>query len=150
MPTSATTPITLQIAVAPCSLGLVLVARGGAGLVAALLGDDAVALRDDLAARYPDAPLVDGDATTRALAARSPGAPVGGGGATPGAPAARAPAVVGRRADAFEEPLALRGTSFQRRVWQALREIRGGTTPTYGELARRIGTPDAVRAVGTA
>ena len=42
------------------------------------------------------------------------------------------------------------GTPFQREVWRALREIPCGTTISYGELARRIGRPDAVRAVGLA
>lgn len=42
------------------------------------------------------------------------------------------------------------GTPFQRRVWEALRAIRVGTTSTYGELARAIGSPTASRAVGAA
>ena len=42
------------------------------------------------------------------------------------------------------------GTPFQREVWRALREIRCGTTQSYGELARRIRHPNAVRAVGLA
>ena len=42
------------------------------------------------------------------------------------------------------------GTSFQRRVWSALREIPVGTTISYAELARRIGQPAAFRAVGLA
>jgi methylated-DNA-[protein]-cysteine S-methyltransferase len=50
----------------------------------------------------------------------------------------------------FTLPLAADGTDFQRRVWTALREIPVGTTITYGELARRIGQPAAVRAVGLA
>ena len=47
-------------------------------------------------------------------------------------------------------PVQTNGTSFQREVWKALREIPCGTTTSYGELARRIGRPDAVRAVGLA
>ena len=42
------------------------------------------------------------------------------------------------------------GTAFQRDVWQALRDIRPGKTLSYAELARRIGRPRAVRAVGLA
>ncbi len=42
------------------------------------------------------------------------------------------------------------GTPFQRRVWTALRDIRAGTTTSYGALAQRIGTPNAIRAVGAA
>lgn len=55
----------------------------------------------------------------------------------------------GERQD-FSVPLDLRGTAFQRAVWQALREIPFGETRTYGELARRLGSPDATRAVGAA
>src|SRR5690349_14544602 len=47
-------------------------------------------------------------------------------------------------------PVAKVGTTFQRDVWAALREIRCGTTISYSELARRIGKPSAVRAVGLA
>jgi AraC family transcriptional regulator of adaptative response/methylated-DNA-[protein]-cysteine methyltransferase len=47
-------------------------------------------------------------------------------------------------------PLDLQGTAFQQRVWNALRDIPAGETRTYGEIARKIGAPDAVRAVGTA
>jgi AraC family transcriptional regulator, regulatory protein of adaptative response / methylated-DNA-[protein]-cysteine methyltransferase len=46
--------------------------------------------------------------------------------------------------------LDLRGTTFQQRVWQALREIPAGTTATYTEVASRIGAPRAVRAVAHA
>ena len=44
----------------------------------------------------------------------------------------------------------LGGTPFQREVWAALRAIPAGTTTTYGELAKRVGRPRAVRAVGSA
>ena len=47
-------------------------------------------------------------------------------------------------------PTKTNGTAFQRQVWQALREIPCGTTISYGELAKRIGRPKAVRAVGLA
>jgi len=47
-------------------------------------------------------------------------------------------------------PVELNGTSFQKRVWQALRHIPPGSTISYAELARRIGEPHAVRAVGAA
>jgi len=50
----------------------------------------------------------------------------------------------------FDLPLALRGTDFQRRVWGALRAVGFGQTISYSELARRIGAPSAVRAVGAA
>jgi methylated-DNA-[protein]-cysteine S-methyltransferase len=50
----------------------------------------------------------------------------------------------------FDVPLALTGTPFQRRVWQALQRIPYGETTTYAELARRVGRPSASRAVGLA
>jgi methylated-DNA-[protein]-cysteine S-methyltransferase len=50
----------------------------------------------------------------------------------------------------FDVPLNAVGTDFQRRVWAALLEIPYGETISYGELARRIGNPNASRAVGLA
>jgi methylated-DNA-[protein]-cysteine S-methyltransferase len=50
----------------------------------------------------------------------------------------------------FELPLAPRGSEFQQRVWAALQEIPYGGTESYGELAERIGSPGAARAVGLA
>jgi methylated-DNA-[protein]-cysteine S-methyltransferase len=47
-------------------------------------------------------------------------------------------------------PVATAGTSFQRAVWSALRDIPSGTTTTYGELAARVGRPTACRAAGAA
>lgn len=51
---------------------------------------------------------------------------------------------------AFDIPFDLQGTAFQRAVWKALLEIAAGTTKTYGDIAREIGQPVAVRAVGAA
>lgn len=51
---------------------------------------------------------------------------------------------------AFDLPLAPSGTPFQRDVWNALLDIPYGETRSYGEVARRIGRPKAVRAVGAA
>ncbi len=50
----------------------------------------------------------------------------------------------------FDLPLAPEGTQFQRLVWNALTKLRFGETSTYAQLARRIGNPNAVRAVGAA
>ena len=50
----------------------------------------------------------------------------------------------------FDVSLALHGNDFEQRVWSALREIPYGETTSYGEIARRIGSPDAARAVGLA
>lgn len=56
----------------------------------------------------------------------------------------------GGRLRAFQVPLAPRGTAFQQSVWRNLRDIPYGETISYGELARRVGDPRAVRAVGAA
>ncbi|HYL20051.1 MAG TPA: methylated-DNA--[protein]-cysteine S-methyltransferase [Burkholderiales bacterium] len=50
----------------------------------------------------------------------------------------------------FDLPLAPSGTPFQRGVWRALEIIPSGTTTTYGELARSLGAPESIRAVGAA
>jgi AraC family transcriptional regulator, regulatory protein of adaptative response / methylated-DNA-[protein]-cysteine methyltransferase len=47
-------------------------------------------------------------------------------------------------------PLDVRGTAFQQRVWQALRQIPAGATASYTDIARRIGSPTSVRAVAQA
>ena len=50
----------------------------------------------------------------------------------------------------FDLALAPKGTEFQRAVWRQLQEIPYGETISYGELARRVGNPNAARAVGSA
>ena len=52
--------------------------------------------------------------------------------------------------EAFDLPLAPEGTPFQQKVWRELGSIPFGTTISYGEQARRIGRPQAARAVGAA
>jgi len=51
---------------------------------------------------------------------------------------------------AFDVPLALVGSPFQRRVWRALQDIPYGETASYGAIARGLGVPSAARAVGVA
>lgn len=55
-----------------------------------------------------------------------------------------------RRRTQFDVPLRFAGTAFQMQVWQALLEVPYGQTVSYGELARQIGVPGAVRAVANA
>jgi AraC family transcriptional regulator of adaptative response/methylated-DNA-[protein]-cysteine methyltransferase len=121
----------IRFAVGECSLGSVLVARSGKGLCAILLGDDPAALVRDLQDRFPRAALVGGDAAFE----RVVGAVIG---------------FLEQPAIGLDLPLDVRGTAFQRRVWQALRAIPAGTTATYAEIAARIGTPGAARAVAQA
>lgn len=123
--------IELQVAIADSSLGRVLVARSPAGVCAILMGDEPDALRRDLQERFPRARLLDGDSDLDDLMARVLG-------------------FIDSPALGLDLPLDSRGTAFQQRVWQVLREIPMGSTATYTEVAERIGAPMAVRAVAQA
>lgn len=122
----------IRFALGQCALGAVLVAATAKGVCAISLGEDPAALLDEFQARFPKARLIGGDPEFEALVARAV--------ALVEAPGAGGEAL----------PLDIRGTAFQQRVWQALREIPAGTTTTYTELARRLGLPQAVRAVARA
>ena len=121
----------IRFAVGETSLGSILVAQSERGVCAILLGDDPAKLVRDLQDQFPRAELIGGDASFEKLVARVVG-------------------FVETPALGFDLPLDVRGTAFQQRVWQALRRIPPGKTVTYAEIARRIGQPRAVRAVGQA
>jgi AraC family transcriptional regulator of adaptative response/methylated-DNA-[protein]-cysteine methyltransferase len=121
----------IRFAIGECSLGSILVAQSGRGICAILLGDDPEALARDLQDRFPKANLIGGDRGFEKLVARVVGL-------------VEAPAL------GLDLPLDVRGTAFQQRVWQALRKIRPGATASYGDIAARIGSPRAVRAVAQA
>ncbi len=121
----------IHFAIGQCSLGAILVAQSERGVCAILLGDDPNALARDLQDQFPNAHLIGGDAGFETLVASVVGL-------------IEAPSI------GLELPLDVRGTAFQERVWQALREIPPGTTASYAEIAARIGAPKAVRAVAQA
>lgn len=121
----------IRFAVGETSLGSILVASSQKGVASILLGDDPDALVRDLQDRFPKARLIGGDRDYEALVARVVGL-------------VEAPAL------GLDLPLDVRGTAFQQRVWQALQEIPVGKTVSYAEMARRIGTPNATRAVAAA
>ena len=121
----------IRFAVGACSLGSILVAATGKGLCAIALGDDPDTLLRELQDRFPKAQLVGGDGDFEKLVARVVGfveAPMLG----------------------LDLPLDVRGTAFQQRVWQALREIPAGSTASYAQVANHIGAPGSVRAVAQA
>lgn len=120
-------------AIDPCALGLVIVAMTARGVCAVLLGDDPQALREDLQARFPHARHLPADAGHAARVAQVI--------ALIDAPTPEAHAAL---------PLDLRGTAFQRRVWQALTRVAPGETTTYSQLAAAIEAPRAARAVAGA
>lgn len=122
---------TIRFAAGVCSLGSILVAATAKGVCAILLGDDPDALVHELEERFPRAELVGGDPAFEALVARVVGF-------------VEAPAL------GLDLPLDVRGTAFQRRVWQALRNVPVGETASYRQIAERIGAPKAARAVARA
>ena len=110
---------------------MLVAAASDRGICALLLGDQADALRAELAAAFPNAVLMRDDA---ALSAQL----------------AQAIALADAPSGHFDGALDIGGTPFQRRVWQALCDIPAGNTTTYTEIAQRIGQPGAVRAVASA
>ncbi len=121
----------LRFAIGQCSLGAILVASSAKGVAAILLGDDPEVLARDLQDRFRNACLIGGDAAYERLVAHVVG-------------------LVEAPRTGLDLPLDIRGTIFQQRVWQALREIPPGSTATYSDIAARIGAQDAVRAVAGA
>jgi AraC family transcriptional regulator, regulatory protein of adaptative response / methylated-DNA-[protein]-cysteine methyltransferase len=121
----------IRFAVAQCSLGAVLVAATNKGVCSILLGDDPEALVRDLQDRFDRAELIGGDADFEKLVARVIG-------------------LVEQPGLGLDLPLDVRGTAFQQRVWQALRKVPAGSTVSYTEMAKRIGSPRAFRAVAQA
>ena len=121
----------IKFAVGETSLGALLVASSKKGVVSILLGDDPDALVRDLQDRFPKAHLIGANRDYEVLVARVVGF-------------VEAPGI------GLDLPLDIRGTAFQHRVWQALRVIPAGQTVSYAEIARRIGSPKAARAVAGA
>lgn len=122
---------TIRFAVGECSLGAILVAASPRGVCAIFLGDSPDALVHDLEDRFPRAQLVGADSVFERWVATVVGF-------------VEAPQL------GLDLPLDIRGTVFQQRVWQALRQTRSGETLSYAELAKRIGAPSAARAVAQA
>jgi len=121
----------IRFAVGQCSLGAILVAQSQRGVCAILLDEDPDALVRDLQDQFPKALLVGCDGEFEQWVAQVVGF-------------VEAPAI------GLHLPLDVQGTAFQERVWRALREIPPGTTVSYAEIAERIGSPKAVRAVAQA
>jgi AraC family transcriptional regulator of adaptative response/methylated-DNA-[protein]-cysteine methyltransferase len=121
----------IRFAVGECSLGSILVAATDKGVCAIALGDDPDKLARELQDRFPKAELQGGDAAFEQWVARVVG-------------------MVEQPVIGLDLPLDVRGSAFQQRVWQALRDIPAGSTLSYTQIAQRIGAPKAVRAVAGA
>jgi AraC family transcriptional regulator of adaptative response/methylated-DNA-[protein]-cysteine methyltransferase len=114
------------------SLGRILVASSDKGVVSILIGDSNAQLVEDLQSRFPKAHLRHDEPEAAGFVK----------------------AVVDYVEDPSnglaDLPLDIRGTTFQKRVWKSLLDIPAGETSTYTEIAQKIGSPKAIRAVGNA
>ncbi|MEL7447052.1 MAG: bifunctional DNA-binding transcriptional regulator/O6-methylguanine-DNA methyltransferase Ada [Pseudomonadota bacterium] len=119
---------TIHYAIIPTSLGQMLVAATGKGVCCLAFNEGEAELRT----RFPQADLVEGGDDFRALFEQVTAA------------------VEQPELDNSHIPLDVKGTAFQQRCWQALREIPAGETRSYGEQAAMLGNPNASRAVGSA
>ena len=121
----------IRFAVAQCSLGALLVAATDKGICCILLGDDPEPLVRDLQDRFPKADLIGAEPAFERTVAQ-------------------VVAFVEAPRIGLDLPLDVRGTAFQQRVWQALRQIPAGQTVGYAELAARLGMPQGARAIAGA
>src|SRR5712671_5756020 len=115
----------------PTPLGTVLVAATSRGVCSLKLGDDPAKLRRLLGEEFSEAERVDQPAALKPFREKILSFLAGD-------------------QSLLSVPVDIRGTVFQRKVWEQLRRIPAGETRTYQEIARAIGAPDAVRAVGSA
>jgi len=121
----------IRFAVGQSQLGAILVAASARGVCAILMGDDPQALVHELQDKFRRAVLVGDDPAFQQLVAQVIG-------------------FIEAPQASWTLPLDVRGTVFQQRVWQALRDIAPGQTLSYADIAARIGAPKAVRAVAGA
>lgn len=121
----------IRFAIGEFSLGSILVASSDRGVCAILIGDDPAALARDLQDLFPKANLIGGEPGYEDLVAKVVG-------------------FVEEPGIGLDLPLDIRGTAFQQRVWKALQQIPAGSTASYADIAQKIGSPKAVRAVAQA
>lgn len=119
---------TIHWSVIPTSLGDMLVAATDKGVCCLSFGEGEAELR----ARFPKADLVEGSGEFRSLFEQV------------------VAAVEEPSSDNSHIPLDVKGTAFQQRCWEALRQIPAGETRSYGQQAAMLGNPKASRAVGSA
>jgi AraC family transcriptional regulator, regulatory protein of adaptative response / methylated-DNA-[protein]-cysteine methyltransferase len=122
---------TIEYRVRPCALGHLLVARTGRGICAVTLGDRPEPLEKALREEFPEADVSEGDGAMDELCER-------------------VIAVAEGEDPGKGLPVEVVATSFQWKVWRALRAIPPGETRSYSDVAAAIGEPKAVRAVASA
>lgn len=122
---------TVAYVIGDTTLGRILVATTKRGVSAILFGDNDDALVADLSHEFPQAVLTPANDDQKAVIGK-------------------VTALIEQPSASFDLPLDIRGTNFQRSVWKALGDVRGGTTASYKDIATKIGSPEAVRAVAQA
>ncbi len=121
---------TVGFAVTPCSLGFVIIAVSEQLIRSIMVGDDPEMLVSDLQNQFPNDAIEVADKDEGLIA--------------------QVVGLIDNPEQAAELPLDIRGTEFQVRVWNALRNVPAGTTVSYASLAAGMGAPDAVGAVAQA
>ena len=125
------TAATIGFAIAPCSLGFVIIAVSEHLIRSIMVGDDPEMLMSDLQNQFPNEAIELDENDDSGLVAK-------------------VVELIERPDKALDLPLDIRGTDFQMRVWDALQKVPAGTTVSYTFLAEQIGAPTAVRAVAQA
>jgi len=121
----------IHYAIVPCELGYLLVAATERGVCKISLGDDPANLEKDLHEEFAQARLIAAEAQLAYTCAT-------------------VTSYIAGEKSTLDLPLDIHATAFQRRVWEALRQIPYGETRSYDELSMMIGQPGAARAVAGA
>ena len=121
---------TIGFAVAPCSLGFVIIAVSEHLIRSIMVGDDPEMLMSDLQNQFPNDSFEVADQDAQLMH--------------------KVVDLIERPEQPNELPLDVRGTEFQMTVWDALQAVPAGKTVSYATLAQQIGAPDAVAAVAQA
>lgn len=130
--TSASTSIQqIRFAIGECSLGFILVAISELGICAIAFGDGPNVLASEVRDRFPEAERIIDDAEFNEILTKVVD-------------------FIEARGSELDLPLDICGTTFQLLVWEMLQKIPVGSTTSYTDIARYIGSPKAVRAVASA
>jgi AraC family transcriptional regulator of adaptative response/methylated-DNA-[protein]-cysteine methyltransferase len=122
---ASTSADVLSYAVANCELGKVLIARSATGVCSILLGDTAEELANDLAGRFPQSTLIQNESALKD-------------------DMAKVLRYIEKPSGRLHLTLDMRGTPFQRRVWEKLKAISAGRTVSYMEWINPLANPRAV------
>lgn len=121
----------IRFSIKQSSLGPTLIAATDAGVCSILFGDDADRLAQELQRRFPRSALIEGDDQFNQIVSMVID-------------------FIERPSSTQTFPVDVRGTVFQKSVWEALSRIPFGKTVSYSDIAKQIGHPKAVRAVAQA